>query len=140
MVRVRLRGVDLAAHLAMMQHHDAVLRELSLTALDEDAVAPRPLAERFAAVAERLDRLTRPLDDAARTAAAAGLAAFDVDATLPVRVVASAAELRDLFDEADERCRRGRLLTVAPSPAVTAHRRWLTERLLAHLPAPPPGG
>ena len=123
---VRLMAFPLRIHRDATEHHEELMREFQLLALD-----PSPRAD----VPVRLVRLVQELTttyssvnsapDADREAALArGDESIDLVYLVPPEAAAACAELDRMLDEADEFCRSEQLLTLAPAPEQVAFRKW----------------
>lgn len=121
---VRLLGFPLDVHARATEHHEELMREFQLLALDPDRDVPRRLAALvdelvtsygsfgISAAAER---------DAAR---ARGETTVDLTYHVPSGIGDACLRLDRMLDEADDFCRTDRLLTLAADPDITAFRRW----------------
>ena len=145
---VRLIGYPLALHARSTEHHEELMREFQLLAIDPPTSTPghevptrlldliAELNSQYAGVSEA--------PDAERDAAAArGDESVDLVYQVPVDVVVACERLDALLDEADEFCRAGeRLLTLATPPDAAALRRWylgeFRRQLEGHAPTPWP--
>lgn len=126
-VDVILLGVPTATCRAAFGQREALVRELTLIAFDPDNASPdvpARVVETVAAVLgvynAQLELALRQLDAAER----AGLETFDLRVTLPPGAGEAAQALEAVFDEADDYCRGGALLTLAAPEEVTRFRRW----------------
>ena len=135
--QVLLLGMPPALWLAARQHHDAVLRELSLYAQEHPGEAPS--AERFAqadrargivsaAVVAEIDQRT-----GGRGAAALGStpAPLDLSVAVPAHAAETYAALQDVLDAAERLAASGALLARPGLPEVVAVRDWVCEQVIA---------
>ncbi len=135
--RVRLLDVPVAEHLRLREHEDAMLREFALISLNRDDPDAADLPQRLLTLVEglrgRFVGLNESYDDELERAAQAQ----DDRVTLEVQLPATAGEALDrillLFEEADEYCRQGRLLTLATPPEVASLRRWMVRQIVEQL-------
>ncbi|HET6817500.1 MAG TPA: PAS domain S-box protein [Mycobacteriales bacterium] len=132
---ITLRSVPVALYCAWQQHADAMLREATLVALDENGVAvgDYPLAAQalgaLAAAAHEIFVL-RDRD----------VAAADVSMEIATEALPWFPILRDLLARAAALSVTGRLLTPPSLPEIVALRNWVCEevsRQAAGLPAQP---
>jgi anti-sigma regulatory factor (Ser/Thr protein kinase) len=143
---VRYVGVPVNLSVASGNNVDDLVREFQLLALDREEVRGVP-ASLIGDVERHLARSAGGRN-ASRVAAAAAMTEGRSRYDLDLRVGAGAADqlqrLNALLDEVADRCREGVLLTLPPSPEVTAFRRWCAEELRAQLegadPTPCPFG
>ena len=135
-LHLRLVGVPVAAFVAMQAQHEAVLRELELTALEAASAGDgsTPTDE----IVELARRVAGPRDAVRRAFIAvehAGLAMGDVDVDMKDADVRAMREWATAMTDADELCRSGRLLSPPATDEVAAVRRLLLTQLEAHLQA-----
>jgi predicted phosphoribosyltransferase len=140
---VRLLGFPLKLHQRATEHHEELMREFQLLALDESKDVPRRLVE-------LIDELTATYSSASSAADAVRDAALErgeesVDLTYVVPAAAAEAceRLERMLDEADEFCRSDQLLTMAAPDDAVAFRRWYLSEFPAQIagaaPTPWPG-
>lgn len=133
---VRLIGFPLALHQRSQEHHEELIREFQLLALDPTSAQTVPA--RLVALIEELTTTYAGFTsspNAARDAALArGEESVDLVYSVPVAVGEAARVLDRMLDEADEYCRAGdRLLTLAAAPDTTALRHWQLSEFVAQL-------
>jgi hypothetical protein len=140
---VRLLATPLALFVRTRQHHDELLRELTLMSLaHDDQATTHPLPGRLAALVETLGRwyeasASRP--DAVRDAAIErGDATVDLTYQVPRSIVADLTTLQNLLEAADEFCRSGELLTLPRDTTMTTFDRWYCEEFVRQLDGRPP--
>jgi len=138
MVTVRLLQAPLRLWQRTAEHHDELMRELSLLAL-----APtRPeLPIRLLDLVDVLGRQygaagSRP-DDERDAALAAGADRLDLSYEVPRSSAASAQRMRKLLDEAEE-FRRTDLLTLAQPKQQADFARWYIEQVVQQCAGEPP--
>lgn len=130
LVEVRLLGFPLALQAASEEHHEELLREfahVAHTADDGSGRVPERLLSLVADLRERYAPFTGPVRDEMEAARMQGRASVDLVYRVPASVGASAQQLADLLEEADEFCRRGDLLTLATGAQMVIFRRWVLE-------------
>jgi hypothetical protein len=137
---VRLPDVPVRVFLESQDHQHELIRELQLIgiggSLDEGAVhVSRRLAHLISGVLSDYEAVR----SATRDQALAALDRGEHVVTLRVPVHPGIADaLRSwlrLLEEADDLCRQGELLLLAPSPEVRRLRRWYVEQVTARLEA-----
>jgi hypothetical protein len=137
---VRLPDVPVRVFLESQDHQHELIRELQLIgiggSLDEGAVhVSRRLAHLISGVLSDYEAVR----SATRDQALAALDRGEHVVTLRVPVFPGIADaLRSwlrLLEEADDLCRQGELLLLAPSPEVRRLRRWYVEQVTARLEA-----
>ena len=144
-----LRGVPVTLWVAARQHHDALIRELTLRRASrgtpsEDLVladaARRAISDAVEAAVERATAEGRgrsPLPTGHPSPLPA--APEGVDALLPGHPPAHAyAGLQDVLDEAEALARRDELLVRPGLPEVIAVRDWACEQVIAQMGGAPP--
>jgi hypothetical protein len=115
-------------------HNDALMRELAFATADADRdAAPVRLLELVDELRRRLAGLDADVEDQLAAARAADAPVVDLQVTLPRDGRDVALELAKLFDEAEEYCRRGELLTVAESEEPRRFRTWYLEEYVRQL-------
>jgi hypothetical protein len=140
---VWLLGLPLALFLRTRQHHDELLRELTLMALaEDDRMQTHPLPGRLAALVETLGRRYRASTsraDAVRDAAIErGDATVDLSYRVPRAIVTDLSMLQEMLDAADDFCRSGELLTLPRDDVMVAFSRWYTDEFIRQLDGLPP--
>ncbi len=131
--RVLLLGCPVRLSLQQDEHLDELIRELQLLSSDQDNPRSRQVAEEARellagpAHARHMGRRT------ALEAAAAGLAAVDIDLVAPRAVGASVLRLAELVAEADRLCEQEQLLTLASTPELRELRAWMTHEVSGQL-------
>src|SRR3954454_24030440 len=121
---VVLRGVPVAIYCAWQQHADALLREATLVALDENGVATGdyPLAaQALAALAAAASEIFLLRDNGESTVDVPLVIALDAVPRFPI--------LRDVLARATAVASAGRLLTPPSLPEVVALRNWVCEEV-----------
>ncbi|MDP9406190.1 MAG: hypothetical protein M3O86_06255 [Actinomycetota bacterium] len=143
LVVVQLVDLPVQRHLRMRHHLTDMLRELTLIDLGErsegDSDVPARLLRFVADVRLRFADANVLFQRQLREAVSEGRQTVTLELALPPSAGQWARAFADYFDEADEFCRSGELLTMASPPDVVAHRHWLAdevERQLAAVTSP----
>ena len=121
---VELRGLPVAIYCAWQQHADALLREATLVALDENGVATGdyPLAaQALATLAASATEIFVLRDEDVSTA--------DVSLDVATEAVPWFPILRDLLARATALSSSGKLLTSPSLPEIVALRNWVCEEV-----------
>jgi hypothetical protein len=132
-VTVRLLNFPLQVFSQARQHHDELLREFALLALQppEDRRGHTTPAQLLALIDTLGRRFGGSSDrsDALRDAAvAAGETSMDLTYLVPRSIGPALAELHDLMEQADAFCRDEQLLTLASTPVERRFREWFLEQ------------
>jgi anti-sigma B factor antagonist len=131
---VRLLGVPLDVHRRASEHGATLRRELAFVELATDpAAAPVRLHLLGRSLADRYGALTAAQDARLAEALEAGEDAVDLEYELPVQVADACDELEALFEELDEFCREGDLLTLVTPAEALAYRRWFLDEVREQL-------
>lgn len=125
------------------EHHDELMREMSLLALaDHRPELPRRLLELVDVLGRQYGAAGSRPDEERDAALAAGLDRADFRFVVPASSAASAQRLRGLLDEVEEFCRTD-LLTLAQPQAQADFARWYIEQFVVQCagghPTPWPG-
>jgi hypothetical protein len=133
---VRLLGFPLRLHALALEHHEELVREFQLLALDPGSAhsVPRRLVDLVAELTAAYGAFTDTANADRDAAAARGEERVDLTYVVPASAAAAAAQLGRMLDEADEFCRDGdRLLTLASSPETAALRHWQLSEFAAQV-------
>jgi hypothetical protein len=132
---IALVDFPVARYMQMQQHHDALLREFALIATNtEDSNAPRDLLLRLAdEMYERYGDAAGPFREGVAEAAAQGEVVTTLKLSIPFSTLRWTEDFLLLFEEADEYCRRGDLLTPQAPHEVTTFRRWMVGELIRQI-------
>ena len=141
-VNIRLLGVPLELRRRVMEHLEEVLREVQLLAASETDSTGRSVIQRLARLRHDWPQRYRQLSVDVRrrldSAAESGMATVDVTYYADREVVDVMVAMEQLFDELEELCRTGRLLTLAEPPDCAVYRRWVLgqyiDQLAGHAP------
>jgi anti-anti-sigma factor len=127
---VQLVGLPLDVHRRASEHGETLRRELAFVEHAADpAAAPVRLQLLGQSLAERYGALTAAQDERLAAALEAGEASVDLDYQLPVEVADACDELEALFEELDQFCREGDLLTLVTPAEAVAYRRWFLDEV-----------
>jgi hypothetical protein len=138
---VRLVQVPVALMTRWGEHQQELLREFALIQLSDQATrADMPsrlldVIDRHRPAFNRLAVRTRGQFARAREQHDAHI---DLELDLPPGAPDAARELRALFDEADEFCRRGDLITLETPPEYVALRHWFLDEIVRQFDGEPP--
>ncbi|MCU1678054.1 MAG: hypothetical protein JWM93_2812 [Frankiales bacterium] len=142
MVTVQLVGLPLKVHARAQQHADEMTREFQLIVEQDHQHAgsvPDRLLQLSTMLSSRYAGFTAEQERRIEAGIAAGEVQLDtVTFTVPADVGTAARQFGDILDEADEYCRTGQLLTLAPSPEVAAYRRWYLDNFIVQCAGAPP--
>lgn len=139
---VRLLNMPIALFLRTREHHDDLIREFTLMAIQrENSEAPR-MSERLSELVETLGRrfgASTSRADAVRDAAIErGDASVDLTYEVPSSIAADFIMLTEMIDAADEFCRTEQLLTLPRSPEMVAFAHWYNDQFLNQINGLPP--
>ncbi len=134
LVEVRLLAVDLADLHDAEAHHDELFREFALIASSEPSPGHEVPGRLLALIDELTDRFagftSGPQADLA-VAAERGDKEADVAFQVPRQIDEAVLRLTDLLTAADDYCRHGDLLTLAPPPEAVVFRNWYLGEFVA---------
>jgi hypothetical protein len=137
--RVRLEGVPVALFWRMEQQHDAMLREFALVSIgrqqDPAQDLPTHLLPLMKRTRRRYPQQRATLLGLMERAAHAVQETATIELDLPLGAADSLERLLHAFEEADEFCRRGELLTLASPPEVAVFRRDFVQQIVTQLRA-----
>jgi anti-anti-sigma factor len=130
LVRVRLIGLPVELHRQAGEHQEALRRELAFVEHAQAAdAAPARLRTLAKALTQRVGDLTLAQTKRLHAAIAAREPRLDLEYDLPADVLDAILELGALYDELDDFCRDGGLLTLATPPDLLAYRRWILDEV-----------
>jgi hypothetical protein len=117
------------------RHNESLMREFAFIAESDEG--PAELPARLLALVDRararLTGLNLAVEEQLAAARARGDDSCDLRVMLPSNGRALAIELSHLFDEAEEFCRRGDLLTLAESDEPHRFRTWYLDEYVRQL-------
>lgn len=144
-VDVVLLRLPVSTYVAVKQRNDELMREFALIAhsdADVSASIPARLVDVVEQVRSRFGVFTDATTDAIFDAHERGEDHVDAVYTLPADVAAHAVDaattLSALYDEADEFCRSGDLLALAPPEEFVRLRHWFFDEFRRQLSAGQP--
>ncbi len=124
---IRLLGVPVRVFLAAREHHDALLREFAVMALDRNEESTREPDELRALVREfgvhYAVASARPGDEF-EAALQAGKATLDLTYPMPASASRGAEDFERLMDAADRLCEQGLMLTMPRSQVIRDFSAW----------------
>ena len=136
--RVRLEDLPVGPLLQLRRHTDDLLHEFRVIASGMstgalDAEVPRRLATLVETLNERYASQRLIGRQVVDEAAARGDETVTIELMLPVEAAPAVEEYARLLEEADEYCRAGQLLTLAPPRELVELRRRILDELVGHL-------
>lgn len=136
---ITLTDIPVRTFWQLQRHQDEMLREFALIDADREqggaAEVPARLLEIVTDLRSRFASPRNDLLEQLSEAAARGDERVTVTITVPAAAASAVAAMRDAYEEADEFCRSGDLLTLAAQPDVAAFRRAFAHEILAQLGA-----
>ncbi len=131
---VLVMGVPLDVHRRSSEHGEALRRELAFVERVTDPEgAPVRLFVLGAELTARYGGLTVVQDATLQEALDAGEATVDIEYDLPVDMADGIERLAAMFDELDDFCREGDLLTLVTPTESLAYRRWYLGEIIEQL-------
>jgi hypothetical protein len=138
---VRLRNVPLRIFAASREHHDEVMREFAMMALDEGDAgdhAPARLIELVDILGRRYGAATARPDAEIDEALERGDATIDVVYHVPDHVAEAAGQLESLMAEVDEFCRCRQMLVLARPALYVRFAEWYLDEFRRQIAGEPP--
>ena len=133
---VSLVDLPVSQFLQMQAQHDAMLREFALIAMRSDEAepkTPRRLVTLATEMQERYGDGAQPFREGVAAAVERGDVVTTLNLTIPTSTLRWAEDFLLLFEESDEFCRQGQLLTPPSPPEVADFRRWLVGELIRQI-------
>lgn len=133
---IALVDIPVGQFIQMQQQHDAMLREFTLIALGPEPTnpaTPRRLVTLAREMQERYGDEGPPFRDAVAAAEARGEIVMTLEMKIPISTLRWCEDFMLLFEEGDEFCRQGQLLTPHSPPEVAEFRRWLVGELIRQI-------
>lgn len=132
---VRLVGFPLDVYRRSTEHHEELIREFQLLAIDPEPRrdVPRRLVDLVADLTRSYAGVTSGTDAERDAAAARGDATVDLTYRVPASVGDACVRLGEMLDEADEFCRTDQLLTLATPAEIVTFRTWYLGEFCAQL-------
>jgi hypothetical protein len=138
LVTVVLLDVPLLVWKRAAEHHDELMREMSLLALAPDPPElPARLTELVQVLGQRYGAAGARPDDARDEALAAGKDRIDLTYEVPRSAGQAGAAMRALLDEAEEYC-KAELLTLQQPELEAAFGRWYIDQFVQQCQGNPP--
>jgi len=138
---VRLLNVPLRLLAASREHHDEVMREFAMLALDEGLGShhvPARMLELIDILGRRYGAASERPDAEVDAALARGDISIDLVYHVPDHVTDAAAQLEALMAEADEFCRQQQLLALARPTLQVDFARWYLDEFRRQIAGEPP--
>jgi hypothetical protein len=138
---VRLLNVPLRLLAASREHHDEVMREFAMLALDEGLAShpvPARLLELIDILGRRYGAASERPDAEVDAALARGDISIDLVYPVPDHVTDAAAQLEALMAEADEFCRQRQMLALSRPPLQVQFARWYLDEFRRQIAGEPP--
>jgi hypothetical protein len=122
------------------RHREALLREFAIIAFGggEQADVPKRLVEIATILDERYAGLNPEAEDALDAAAKRKAEYIDLELMVPPRIKGDTLNLSPLLLEADEYCRTGGLLTLAPTEEMVSFWTWFLREFIRQTDGQPP--
>ncbi|MDQ1395279.1 MAG: hypothetical protein QOG64_538 [Acidimicrobiaceae bacterium] len=136
LVEVRIIGMSLAAFRSSSEHHDELFREFRLLLAREPSPGhsvPLQLLDLIEELDRRFSGFTSSPQAELDEALARGQESIDLVYQVPREVRDASIEFTDLLRKADEYCRQGDLLTLAPPPEAIHFRDWYLGEFIAQI-------
>jgi len=137
LITVEIIGLPVDVQVEAQQQNDELTRELVLVAEQlrqegDSAALPVRFVELVSALSVRYSMFTAEQEQQLRTAIESGAERLDMTYRVPRSAATAAAHLGDILDEADDYCRRGKLLlTLATPPKLVTYRRWFLDQFVS---------
>jgi hypothetical protein len=144
LITVEIVGLPVDVQLEAQQQNDELTRELVLVAEQlrqegDSAALPVRFVELVGALSTRYSMFTVEQEQQLRTAIESGAERLDMTYRLPRSAAVAAAQLGEILDEADDYCRRGKLLLTLATPArLVTYRRWFLDQFVSQAAGGPP--
>ena len=141
LVEVHLLDLSVTAFEHASAHHDALFREFALIKSrdpSEGHDVPARLLDLVDELHQRFAGFTSGPRSEIEAAAERGVEVIDVTYLVPPETKAGVIRLAELLARADEYCRQGELLTVAPPPDAVAFRNWFLREFAVQIEGVPP--
>lgn len=142
-----MMGLPVALFLRTREHHEELVRELTLMAIRESAtdvgskprtVLPSRLRELVDILGRRFDASTSRADIDLQAALERGDLTVDLTFHVRTELAAELVTSTELMADADEFCRQERLLTLPRDAAMVTFSRWYNEQFLRQIEGLPP--
>jgi hypothetical protein len=122
------------------RHRESLLREFAIIAIGggEHADIPKRLVEIATILDEKYSGMNPEADDSIYEAAANKVEFLDLELVVPEHLKSDTLDLAPLLLEADEYCRSGGLLTLAPTDEMRAFWMWFLSEFVRQADGYPP--
>jgi hypothetical protein len=141
LIEVRLLALPLELHNRVREHSEELQREFALIhhgRSHTDSEVPSRLLDLVADLRARFAAFSSDTYAEMDAALARGEKRRDVTFVVPRAAGPAAVAVRAMFDEADEFCRSGELLTLATPEELVAYRRWFLDEFTRQAQGHPP--
>jgi len=137
---VRLVGVPVRVLEATRRHHDELMHEFSLLAVQENLSddVPKRMLELIDTLGRQYANTSDQSDAQVNAAIERGDVTVDVTYEVAEHVVDAADRLGALMDEADEFCKREQMLTLQRPPIAKEFADWYLEEFRRQIAGEPP--
>jgi hypothetical protein len=138
---VRLLALPVRVLAAAREHHDELMREFAMLALDETTSsqhAPARLMELIEVLGRRYGAVSARPDAEIDAAIERGETTIDLIYHVPAHVTDAAAHLEGLMAEADEFCRDRQMLSLARTELDVAFAHWYLDEFKRQIVGEPP--
>ena len=137
---VRLMGVPVHVLEAGRRHHEELMHEFSLLAVQEDIAddVPKRMLDLIETLGRRYADTSEQSNAQVEAALARGDTTVDVSYEVAAHVVEAADFLAALMAEADEFCAREQMLTLQRSQVVKEFSTWYLEEFRRQIAGEPP--
>jgi hypothetical protein len=141
LVEIQIVGMSLPALQDAGEHHDELFREFRLILSREPSPGhdvPRRLLDLIEELDQRFSGFSLAQQAELDAAIERGDQSIDLVYRLPREVREAVVRFAELLADADEYCRNGDLLTLAPPPEAVAFRNWFLNEFVAQIDGAPP--
>jgi cation transport regulator ChaC len=138
---VRLLNLPLKLLEQGREHHDEVMREFAMLALDENLSTdhvPSRMLELIDVLGRRYAASAARPDAEVDAALARGDTTIDLVYHVPAHVAEATQQLEKLMTEADEFCRQQKMLALERPPHVVEFTRWYLDEFRRQVAGEPP--
>jgi hypothetical protein len=141
LVQIRILALPLDVYQHSTEHHEELLREFALIQAREPTQG-HTVPARLVQLVEELTETYAGMNELPRAELAAGIArgdaTVDLSYVVPREIRQACIHLAELLAEADDYCRDGELLTMAPPPDAIAFRVWFLDEFVRQIDGLPP--
>jgi anti-anti-sigma factor len=134
LVKVELLGLPLVVAHRSNEHHATLIRELAFVdAAADPSTTPAKLLTLAKRLGHKYARVSEAQHAIAGAVAASGGTTVDLTYEVTAEIADDAEALFRLYEEVDEFCRTGELVTLVMPPDVAAFRRWVRDEFCAQI-------